>query len=284
MQDFKCDVAATTDVGLVRLNNQDAFVCDSGAGLFLVCDGMGGEHAGEVASNLAVHTILSVVRKGEDTPYDDIDDLFFQSVPTHNSNSGGDSAAPGGSGKDLLSSAIRTANREIHIMSEAIVTQRGMGTTVAAVLIKGRSATVAHAGDSRVYLLRDGSLQPLTQDHSVVAEQVRAGIISQEMAQHSPYKSYVTRALGPAEDVQPDVSEIGLRDGDLFLIATDGLTGPVSDHEMLAILDGSPSLNEACLMLIEAAKRNGSTDNITCVLVKVQLAGTSREITLDTVA
>jgi protein phosphatase len=183
----------------------------------------------------------------------------------------------------LLRLAINAANREIHLASQSIETQHGMGTTVAAVLITDNSATIAHAGDSRVYLLRNGSVELLTNDHSVVAEQVRAGAIPKEMVPRSPYQNYLTRALGPSEEVQPDVREIGVHDGDLFLLTTDGLTGPVSEEEMRDIIDQCLNLTDACLLLVDQAKRNGSTDNITCVLVRVQLMEGARQFAVESV-
>jgi len=148
-------------------------------------------------------------------------------------------------------------------------------------LITDNSATIAHAGDSRVYLLRNGSVELLTNDHSVVAEQVRAGAIPQEMAPRSPYQNYLTRALGPSQDIQPDVREISVRDGDLFLLTTDGLTGPVGEEEIRDIVDKCLNLSDACLLLVDQAKRNGSTDNITCVLVRVQLMEAVRQFAIE---
>src|SRR3982751_2450142 len=206
MGKLRYDVAAASDVGVVRLNNEDAFFCDSDSGLFLVCDGMGGEQAGKVASRIAAQTIPSFIGERVSFYHDDVDAFF--------SRGGGDESIHSSNSKvgdtdnlfrpsRLLSSAIKTANREIHLASQAIETQRGMGTTVAAVLISDATATLAHVGDSRVYLMRNSSLELLTLDHSVAVEQMRAGMRS-EMALRSPYQNYLTRALGPAVEVTPE--------------------------------------------------------------------------------
>jgi serine/threonine protein phosphatase PrpC len=231
---------------------------------------------------------LSVVRSSGRRRRDEIDDFFAplnenEELPTGSNSSSPDLTASTCSSREggLLRFAINAANREIHLASQSIETQHGMGTTVAAVLITHNTATIAHAGDSRVYLLRNGSVELLTNDHSVVAEQVRAGAIPQEMAPRSPYQNYLTRALGPSEEVQPDVREISVHDGDLFLLTTDGLTGPVSEEEIRDIVDKCLNLTDACLLLVDQAKRNGSTDNITCVLVRVQLMEGMRQFAME---
>jgi serine/threonine protein phosphatase PrpC len=268
------EVAALSDVGVVRLNNEDALFSDCRRGLFLVCDGMGGEQAGEVASGLAVSTISSIVCSNPPRRLDEVDQLFSpiekQPAPhTHLIRSNVTDAASLSPESQLMKMAIEAANDKIHVASERVEVQRGMGTTVAAVLIESAMATVAHVGDSRVYLLRDNSLKLLTEDHSVGAEQLRAGL-SEEAVRQLPYKNFLTRALGPHASVEPEITELCVHDGDSFLLATDGLVGPVSEGEILRILETCPSHEDACQYLIEAAKNNGSTDNITCVLVKVQ--------------
>jgi protein phosphatase len=170
----------------------------------------------------------------------------------------------------LMILAIEAANDEIHAMSEIEEAQRGMGTTVAAILVTSAIATVAHVGDSRVYLLRDNKLEALTKDHSFGAEQLRAGV-SEEAVRQLPNKNFLTRALGPNLEVEPEISEVCVHDGDSFLLATDGLIGPVTDYELLRILEMYPSNEDACRCLIEAAKNNGSNDNISCVLVRLHI-------------
>jgi serine/threonine protein phosphatase PrpC len=268
------EVAAATDVGTVRLNNEDAVFCDPNRGLFLVCDGMGGEQAGEVASQIAVTTISSVVCDNPPRRLDEIDQLFspLQEQAPHSHSCRIDVTARGtlSDESQLMRLAIEAANDEIHALSEMEETRRGMGTTVAAILVTSALATIAHVGDSRVYLVRDSSLQALTRDHSFGAEQLRAGV-SEEMVRQLPNKNFLTRALGPNLEVEPEISEVCVHDGDSFLLATDGLIGPVSDFEILHILEMYPSNEEACRCLIEAAKNNGGSDNISCVLVRLRI-------------
>jgi serine/threonine protein phosphatase PrpC len=267
------ETAAASDVGTVRLNNEDALFCDTDRGLFLVCDGMGGEQAGEVASQLAVTTMSSVVCDNPPRRLDEVDELFSplkEQVPhTHVCRLDMADRAILSPESQLMILAIEAANNEIHALSETVEAYRGMGTTVAAVLITSGGATVAHVGDSRVYLVRDNCLQLLTNDHSFGAEQLRAGV-SEETVRQLPSRNDLTRALGPNLEVEPAIAELCVHDGDSFLLATDGLIGPVSDSEILGILNMYPSNEDACRCLIEAAKNNGGTDNITCVLVRVR--------------
>jgi serine/threonine protein phosphatase PrpC len=268
------EVAAATDVGTVRLNNEDAVFSCPNRGLFLVCDGMGGEQAGEVASRLAVTTISSVICDNPPRRLDEIDQLFSplqeQAPHTHSCRMDVTDRATLSDESQLMILAIEAANDEIHAVSEIEETQRGMGTTVAAILITSAIAAVAHVGDSRVYLLRDNTLQALTKDHSFGAEQLRAGV-SEEAVRQLPNKNFLTRALGPNLEVEPEISEVCVHDGDSFLLATDGLVGPVTDNEILRILEMYPSNEDACRCLIEAAKNNGSNDNISCVLVRLHI-------------
>jgi serine/threonine protein phosphatase PrpC len=268
------EVAAATDVGTVRLNNEDAVFFCPDRGLFLVCDGMGGEQAGEVASQLAVATISSVVCDNPPRRLDEIDQLFSplqeQAPHTHSCRMDVTDRATLSDESQLMILAIEAANDEIHALSEIEEAHRGMGTTVAAILITSAIATVAHVGDSRVYLVRDNTLQALTKDHSFGAEQLRAGE-SDEAVRQLPNKNFLTRALGPNLEVEPEISEVCVHDGDSFLLATDGLIGPVSDYEILRILEMYPSNEDACRCLIEAAKNNGSSDNISCVLVRLRI-------------
>jgi serine/threonine protein phosphatase PrpC len=268
------EVAAATDVGTVRLNNEDAVFSCPNRGLFLVCDGMGGEQAGEVASRLAVTTISSVICDNPPRRLDEIDQLFSplqeQAPHTHSCRMDVTDRATLSDESQLMVLAIEAANDEIHALSEIEEAHRGMGTTVAAILVTSAIATVAHVGDSRVYLLRDNTLQALTKDHSFGAEQLRAGVSEEEVRQ-LPNKNFLTRALGPNLEVEPEISEVCVHDGDSFLLATDGLIGPVTDYEILRILEIYPSNEDACRCLIEAAKNNGSNDNISCVLVRLHI-------------
>jgi protein phosphatase len=211
---------------------------------------MGGAQAGEVASSLAVRTVLEQMSKP------------------------GDGEIAGGAWAELspqsrsLASAIRQANRSIFETATTRQSCAGMGATLVGVAVTGEQVTIAHVGDSRAYLLRDGVLQQITQDHSFVAEQVRRGILTAEEGMRSELQNVITRALGPEELVDPDIEELQARQNDLLVLVTDGLTKAVSDAEILEILKRERSLDAACSTLIEAAKTNGSDDNITCMLLR----------------
>jgi len=248
------EVAGKTDVGCVRKNNEDNLGWDQRLGLYVVCDGMGGALAGEVASKMGVDLMLGYFREAKQTgTHPDYGNLPAQASPRVRA----------------LSSAIQHANRAIFQAGQAKQTQRGMGSTMVAVLLEDGHLTVGHVGDSRVYLLRKGNMQQLTQDHSLVMEQVRRGIITREQAETSDMQNIIIRALGSEEGVEPDVEEFTALSGDKLLLATDGLTKLVREDAMKQILEESPSLERACVRLIDAARKNGGDDNITCVLLHV---------------
>lgn len=248
------EVAGKTDVGCVRKNNEDNLGWDQRVGLYVVCDGMGGALAGEVASKMGVDLMLNYFREAKQTGMHP----DFGNLPAQASQRA-----------RALSSAIQRANRAVFEAGQAKQTQRGMGSTIVAVLLEGNAMTVGHVGDSRVYLLRAGNLQLLTQDHSLVMEQVRRGIITREQAETSDMQNIIIRALGSEEVVEPDVEDFTLAPGDRLLLATDGLTKLVREDAMKQILEDSPSLESACERLITAAKQKGGDDNITCVLLHV---------------
>jgi protein phosphatase len=248
------EVAGKTDIGCVRKNNEDNLGWDEKLGLYVVCDGMGGALAGEVASKMGVELLLDYFRHGEETGvYPD-----FGEAPADVSPAG-----------RHLASAIQRANAAIYEAGQAKQTQRGMGSTIVCVLIKDNFMTIAHAGDSRIYRLRDGLLEQLTQDHSLVMEQYRRGLITLEQAEQSDMQNIIIKALGSEDRVDPDVQDlIAFRD-DIYLLASDGLTKLVKDDSIKNILLNSPSLDQACEDLISAAKQRGGDDNITCLLLQV---------------
>jgi protein phosphatase len=251
---FSVEVAGKTDVGCVRTNNEDSFGYDAGLGVFVLCDGMGGQAAGEVASELSVATVLSYLRqtagKGEEPVFDPTGEF---SEDAH-----------------ALWSALQAANRTIRDAIAADATRSGMGTTIVAALVRGSNVALAHAGDSRIYLIRDHVVEQLTKDHSLVMEQVRRGLLTLEEAAQSPIQNIITRALGAAETVEPDLSDHELMAGDTLLLCSDGLTRHLSDDQILAIATDASSLEEACDDLIASAKDAGGSDNISCLLVRVK--------------
>lgn len=232
--------AGVSDVGRQRDANEDDYVIASP--LFVVADGMGGAQAGEVASA----TAASVFEGAADT---------------------------GGGPEQLLSELTREANRRIFEMAQADVARRGMGTTLTAAMVWPEGVSIGHVGDSRAYRLRDGALEQLTHDHSLVAELQRSGQLTAEAAENHPQRSIITRALGPESDVVVDTHTHTARDGDVYLLCSDGLTGMVSDDEMAGILRGAGTLAEAAAALIQAANQSGGKDNITVVLFRLAAGG-----------
>lgn len=247
-------VVGKTDVGVVRKNNEDNFGYDTRLGVFIVCDGMGGAAAGEVASRLGVETVLTYFREAaKGRGYPSIGE------PVEGVSERG----------NALASAIHLANAAIFETGSSSETKRGMGSTIVAVLIKDNLFSVAHVGDSRIYLVRHGAIQQLTNDHSLVMEQVRRGLISREQAEKSEMQNIIIRALGSEETVKPDVDDLVALPGDVLLLASDGLTKHVKDEWMLGIIKEAPTLEQACNDLIDSAKGHGGDDNITCILVKL---------------
>jgi protein phosphatase len=249
------EVAGQTDVGQVRANNEDNFGFDCRHGIFALSDGMGGYAAGEVASKMAVDAVLEYVAQ---TPILRASQLL-------------DETSEGFSARALvLATAVRKANLAIYEAGARDPAQAGMGATVAAVLAQNEQYSIAHVGDSRIYLLRPGEalIQQLTADHSLVMEQVRRGLITAEEARTSEVQNIITRALGAKATVEPDVADLTARNSDLLLLASDGLTRHVPDDQILAIIQGAPTLQHACANLIAAANEGGGHDNITCLLLR----------------
>ncbi|MEX1050790.1 MAG: Stp1/IreP family PP2C-type Ser/Thr phosphatase [Gemmatimonadales bacterium] len=240
---FVC--AGKTDVGIVRSGNEDNYLMVPDRGVFVVADGMGGHAAGEVASEMAVRIIT-------------------QSV-------GDPTGLPEAEAAERMRTAIREANGAIFQRTLTEHDKRGMGTTATALaFLDGGRYLLGQVGDSRAYLLRDGSLHQLTKDHSYVQEQVDAGYLSSEEARTHPYSNVITRGVGSNNDVAPDTYSGAARAGDLLLLASDGLTGMMDDPDLHAILMTSRDPGELADALIAEANRRGGLDNITVVLVRVE--------------
>ena len=244
-----------THVGRQRQHNEDAFLVEDQAKLFLVADGMGGHAAGEIASRIAVDSITEFIlhTKEEDGTWPHAyDEQFRRST-------------------NRLMAAVRMANTRVLEAMRKDARLRGMGTTVVACLAEGTTVSVAHVGDSRAYLIRDGALSRITNDHSWVFEQVQAGMLTESEAEKHPLRNVITRALGGALQVTPDASEIEAKPGDVFLLCSDGLTGMVPESEILRVVsENSGSLDKACAQLIDVANERGGLDNITAVLVETR--------------
>jgi protein phosphatase len=253
------EVAGATDPGCVRRNNEDAFAVEPDLGLLVVADGMGGHNSGEVASGIAVDTIVEFGRK---------------------MLGGSKSILPEGGAAGLtprgrqLEYFVKTANTMIYEKGRAFPKDAGMGTTVVAALLDAKSVTVAHVGDSRLYLWRRGELAQLTEDHSLVGEQVRRGQITAEEAARSNLQNILTRALGAEGGVEVDVAEHPLLPGDVILLATDGLSKMVSDAEVARVIAEGGEPQKVVDVLIEKARAAGGVDNVTVVVARVPSGGT----------
>ena len=251
-------VAARTDVGRIRKGNEDSLHASANAyrGLFIVADGMGGHAAGEVASEMAVEMVSHQLA--------DLNDL-------QNSDA-----------YKRVATALRAANRAVFERTRTERDKLGMGSTVSALLLSETRYLVGHVGDSRIYLVRDGQMRQLTKDHSLVQEQVDAGLLTPEQARRHPQSNVITRCIGMADDIDPDVFDGEARVGDAFLLASDGLTGMVDDRRIQQLLLSRAKPERIVDALIQEANVNGGNDNITAVVVRVlgaQANGTDRDIT-----
>ena len=253
--------SAKSDIGLKRPHNEDCFAADPALGLYIVCDGMGGGNAGEIASRMAIDTILAHVAAATASPAIGlIGPLDPNLSPVTNQ----------------LASAIRAANEAVHKASWEQARYAGMGTTVVAIRLTEHYLSIAHVGDSRLYLIRDGIMQRLTSDHSWVAEQVAQGYMSEEEAEHSPRRNIVTRALGVESTVEIDLAEMPLLNSDLLLLCSDGLTRGVRSEDILETLERDGDLGAKTDRLIALANEAGGDDNVTVLLVAVQRGATDR--------
>lgn len=247
------EVAARTNIGYVRKQNEDNYyVADEdpsthrGRGrLFAVADGMGGHRGGKRASQIAVDTAAS----------------YYEMTD-------------GGQGLgDMLRCSVEAANRAIWAESTTNDQYAGMGTTLTTLVIHGNQAYLAHVGDSRIYRFRGSRLQQITEDHSLVAEAVRQGLLTEDQARHHPQRNIITKALGTNAEVEVDVSTLPIQEGDLFLLASDGLHGMVEDPELERIvIAGEGDLEKLADDLVEAALDAGGHDNVTVVLVRCAAA------------
>jgi PPM family protein phosphatase len=230
------EVAHRTDTGRQRNANEDAFYAR--APVFAVADGMGGAQAGEVASRVAAEAFESAGER-DDAP------------------------------ERYLSMVVTAANERIHELAQSDASRSGMGTTLTAALIRDDEVSLAHVGDSRAYVLRDGELKRLTSDHSLVEELRRQGRLTEAQAEEHPQRSIITRALGPEPDVEVDTMTVPARPGDVFVLCSDGLTTMVPEARIARILERSKSLESAVSRLVREANEGGGRDNITVVAFRL---------------
>jgi serine/threonine protein phosphatase PrpC len=250
--------AVLSDPGLRRTSNEDCYCTRDDIGLYMVADGLGGHLAGEVASRVAVEAVQAFI---EETAGADKNRTWpFPFEPTLSLDG------------NRIKAAFRLANRRLASAIADSPDLRGMATTASAFLAGNEAACVAHVGDSRVYVLRDGELSQITHDHSWVEEQVRAGTMSPSAARVHPWRNVVTRALSGGEDPEVDVTELNLLAGERFLLCSDGLFSVVPDAQITRFLsDQTISLADVCQRLVDAANSGGGPDNITAVVLEVDV-------------
>ena len=234
--------AAVTDRGRKRPSNEDAFAYSVEHGVYIVCDGMGGAAAGEIASSLAVDEVMRLLSARLSEPP--------EPLPA------------------VVERTVFAANEAIYSRAQHNTRLTGMGTTLVGLVAEVRAVWVLNVGDSRCYRLRESRLEQLTRDHSLVEEQVRLGRMSASEALRSPLRNVITRALGTQSRVTPDVFEVDAEPGDLFLLCSDGLTRELSDPLIESLLALDLPLEELCARLVNSAKKAGGHDNITCLLVR----------------
>ncbi len=249
----KFSAVELTDTGRVRDHNEDAIGTNREAGLYVLADGMGGYNAGEVASSIAVKAVKDLVSEAVDredrAAIEPDTGLMRQTI--------------------VLRDAISRANKVIHQTAQSQASCEGMGTTIVACLFYDNRLSIAHVGDSRLYRVRDGSLEQITMDHSLLQELVDRGFYSREEAEGATNRNYVTRALGVEPTVQVDLAEIDVKPGDLFMLCSDGLTDMVDDEEIhLTTSTFSANLETIGQQLIQLSNDHGGKDNISVVLAQ----------------
>jgi serine/threonine protein phosphatase PrpC len=241
-----------TDLGRKRASNEDAFFLDDELGLYIVADGMGGHAAGEVASREAVDTLYGMVKRGIGGLHELVEPLVENDARA---------------ACRLLESAVQAATYFVYSIAEIDRDKSGMGTTISALLVLGDFAVTAQVGDSRIYRVQDDTVEQLTEDHTLIAWQLKQGLITPQEAARSPHKNVITRAVGNREYVQVDTRCIPLASGVRFLLCSDGLHGYLHDEDIPAIV-GMPG-GVAVERFIELANSRGGKDNITAVLVEI---------------
>jgi len=249
---MRTESAALSDLGRRRKTNEDAYFADDELNLYIVADGMGGHAAGEVASAEAVDTIYGMVNRGR---------ACIEQLSTAATDENLRAV------KRLLESAIQAATYMVYGLAELEPDQAGMGTTISALLTAGGIGVIAQVGDSRVYLVRNGQVQQLTEDHTLIAWQLREGLITQEEARSSPHRNVITRAVGNRDYVEVDTRVVDLQPGDCFVLCSDGLHGYLDETEIPSI--AALGLEAAPKRFIALANERGGRDNITVVFVRI---------------
>jgi serine/threonine protein phosphatase PrpC len=242
------DFAAVTDIGCRRTNNEDSFGYDAERQIYVVCDGMGGNAAGEVASSMAVRALIECFEAMAMSETESVNRMPVES---------------------RLLSSILEANRVVREAGSDDPELRTMGTTLVCACLDGDRIVIGNVGDSRAYLLRSGACRQITQDHSLIDEQIRNGNMTPEMAATSKLQSVITRAIGAADTVEPDLFAAKLQPDDMLLLVSDGLTRYAQPEDIALAASHESDLTTICNRLIEHAKQRGGADNITCILMRV---------------
>jgi PPM family protein phosphatase len=246
---YKLEICSQSDTGKLRKNNEDTVLADQSLGLAIVADGMGGHSSGEVASSMAAKVTRDKFKDMQITglkPGDYNDNYALET--------------------NQLGFAVQLANSVIYEVGNSTPENKGMGTTLSAILLSGDKIAIAHIGDSRIYLFRDGVLQQMTEDHSLVMDHVRKGLLTLEQAEKSPLQNILTRALGTQKSPAVDLRELPVMENDRFLLCTDGLFKAIETEKIAKILKDTPDGQKACELLVQTANNNGGPDNITVAL------------------
>ncbi len=249
------EISGISDAGCSRTNNEDCITWNTELGLSILADGMGGAKAGEIASRIVAETILKEVREN-------INQLFYKPAIAAN----GEQYSQAGL---ILFNALNKANNVILGIAEEQVECKGMGATTVATLFHDNKVSVGHVGDSRLYLLRNGILRQITEDHTVIYELVKCGLYTRQQAEESVNKNIVTRAVGVTKDLRVDILEESALPDDIFMLCSDGLTDLVPDSEIQELLQARNKLNDSAQKLVDLAKKFGGSDNISLILIRV---------------
>jgi protein phosphatase len=248
------EIASHTDPGMVRSHNEDSIASIAEKGLVVLADGMGGYNAGEVASGMATTVLTTELRQ-----------LLEEHAPHEVDPQSGKKAA-----QKMLQEQVARANTSIYQAAQSQPQYAGMGTTLVVALFYDNKMMVAHIGDSRLYRMRGDKFSQVTKDHSLLQEQIEAGILTKEQAKHSSNKNLVTRALGIDPAVEAEIHEYDTQPGDIYLLCSDGLSDMVSDEDIGMALQGlGANLNLAAQQLVQMANDNGGRDNISVILIKI---------------
>jgi len=241
-----------TDVGMKRQRNEDNYLINDELGLYVVADGMGGHVGGEYASQIAVTTVEEVIANIRD-----------EKAVSHDGNAMREMLV-----QEKLKYAIRLAGKRIYERAQEDSEFRGMGTTALVLYMRDSAGYVAHVGDSRAYRVRGDTVVQLTEDHSLVNEQIKAGLINRDAAKSHKLRNIITRSLGYQEEVEIDTAVLKLERGDFYVLCSDGLSNLVEDRELMDLLQ-QHSFQEAARKMVDLANKRGGDDNITCVIARV---------------